>query len=169
MKKIILLVLSTLIFYTAHAKPKKDFVVVEKRTYVGIEQMSVHLAAGKLKLISNSNFLLNVYPVKLGKFDVVLNPEIQKLFSDVVKPDTTKDPLYPSHHDVTVYVNGKKIPMNSPKFGKALDLVEKIYATSKYKAVDGIVINNKKQAASIKCEKSENETCEFKYGYLHLR
>lgn len=144
----------------------KTILVLEKRSQLGVEQTGVVLENNLIKVVSNTNLFSSEYPLHMGVMELPVG-DLAKEFAKVSQPEKVKDPMFLSHHDLTVYVNGDKVPVNSRQFSQVIALIKKVMTSKKLKLKDGVIVKDKKEAKSLKCSSKENNICTFKYGYIH--
>jgi hypothetical protein len=167
--KMLIIIAMMLFVSNVFAAEEKLMIIVRRDTVLGMEEVSFVRENGKIEAASNTNFLTKSFPYHFGAYDLVATPEINKLISlaatEQSKPLAKE--IFLSHHDMTVYVNEKKIPANSTQFGAALAAIKSVFESKDLKLVDGLTVHNADDIKKISCESKKDKTCIFKYGYLH--
>jgi hypothetical protein len=166
--KVLLVITAMLCGSNLFAAEKKMVVIAERDTSLGLEQIGFVLKDGKIEATSNSNFLTNTIPFHFGAYKATKTPELADkiLGLDNEYIPSEKD-VFLSIHDLTIYVNGKRVPANNDNFGKALALIKTIFESKDLKLVDGVTILKEDEIKKIICEEKTEKVCVFKYGYLH--
>ena len=147
----------------------KVVLVLERRSSAGVENVGVVLNNNKISASSNSDFLFENYPIRLGLFELIANTNLKKEMLALTKKDKKKyQEVYESPHSLKVYVNGEQVHPQSVRYVKAFRLAKRVFENQNIKLKDGIVLRGKKDLEKINCESKEKNLCVFKFGYIHL-
>lgn len=144
----------------------KIIVVAERDTHLGIEQVGVVLDGNNIVATSNTNILNKNFPYFYGKFESKADAVVKKEIESLRQKENLKEEVFPSIHDVNVYVNGIKIPANDKRFDRALSVIQGVFKSPSLVLKEGTVVKSAAELKKITCQREER-VCKFKFGYIH--
>jgi hypothetical protein len=157
---------SLILLFSFSVSAKSFLLVVEKRSVVGVEQTSFMLENNSLRLVQNSNFLSDTFPIYLGIFRISASPQIlstiSKFQSSSIKTSA------PQNHEVVVVLNGKVIDEKSKLHSEALGWARFLLKRKDWKLEQGQIVD-KNNFNNLVCNRVVSETCISKYGSIHLK
>lgn len=145
---------------------ERTVIVAERNTHVGIEQVGVAVEGNKVVATSNTNILNKDFPYYYGKFESKADATLKKEIEGLKRKENLKIEIYPSLHDVNIYVNGLKIPANDKRFDQALSVIQSVFKSPNLVLRDGTIVKSLAELKKITCQKEER-VCKFKFGYIH--
>jgi hypothetical protein len=168
--KVLMFIAILALIQNAFAAPKtkneKTVIVAERNTHMGIEQVGVSVENAKIIAISNTNILNKEFPYFFGKFESQADVGLKREIEGLIHKEALKVEVYPSVHDMNIFINGARIPVNDKRFDQALLVIQNVFKLSNLALREGVVIRSSEELEKILCSKKE-KICKFKFGYIH--